>query len=52
MSAQKSRAAKRLRDIYIANKIDQLEKENAMLKVMLANFMMQRQQQQQSAFHW
>lgn len=52
MSAQKSRAAKRLRDIYIANKIDQLEKENAMLKVMLANFMMQRQQQLQSAFHW
>ena len=41
MSAQTSRAAKRLRDIYIANKIDQLEKENALLKVMLANFMMQ-----------
>lgn len=52
MSAQKWRAAKRAKDTYIANKIDQLEKENAMLKVMLANVMMEQQQQQQSVFPW
>ena len=46
ISAKKSRAAKRARDIFIANKIDQLEKENSMLKVMLTNIMMQQQQQQ------
>lgn len=47
MSAKKSREAKRLKDLSIARKIDELEKENAMLKMMLANLMVQQEQQQQ-----
>ena len=46
ISAKKSRAAKRVKDMYIADKIEQLEKENSVLKVMLANVMTQLQQQQ------
>ena len=58
ISAKKSRAAKRVKDMHIADKIEQLEKENSVLKVMLANVMMQLQQQQKqqhqqpSAFQW
>ena len=58
ISAKKSRAAKRIKDMYIADKIEQLEKENSVLKVMLSNVMMQLQQhqkqqyQQPSAFQW
>ena len=54
ISAKKSRQAKRARDILIAHKIDKLEKENAMLKMMLANIMVQQQQQQQQnhRFQW
>lgn len=55
MSAKKSREAKRLKDLSIARKIDELEKENAMLKMMLANVMVQQQQQQQrsnNVFLW
>ena len=51
ISAKKSREAKRARDILISHKIDQLEKENAMLKMMLANVMIQQQQQQQQQNH-
>ena len=46
ISAKKSREAKRLKDLSVARKIDELEKENAMLKMMLANLMLQQQQQQ------
>lgn len=47
MSAKKSREAKRAKDILIARKIDELEKENAMLKMMLTNLMLQQPQQMQ-----
>lgn len=54
VSARKSRQAKRDKDRLIARKIDELEKENAMLKMMLANFMVKQQQQQQQerTFLW
>ena len=52
ISAKKSREAKRARDILILHKIDQLEKENATLKMMLANVMIQQQQQQQQNHHF
>lgn len=47
MSAKKSREAKRAKDLLIARKIDELEKENAMLKMKLRDFMLQQQQQMQ-----
>ena len=45
MSAKKSREAKRAKDLLIARKIDELEKENATLKMMLRNLTLQRPQQ-------
>lgn len=54
MSAKKSREAKRAKDLLIATKIDELEKENAMLKMMLADLMVQQRhhhQQQQQQQH-
>ena len=44
MSAKKSREAKRAKDLSIARKIDELEKENASLKMMLRNVMLQQPQ--------
>ena len=45
MSAKKSREAKRARDLLIAKKIDELEKENAALKMLLRNSTLQQPQQ-------
>lgn len=47
MSAKKSREAKRAKDLLIARKIEELEKENATLKMMLRNLMLQQPQQMQ-----
>lgn len=44
MSAKKSREAKRAKDLLIARKIDELEKENAALKMLLRNLMLQQPQ--------
>ena len=52
MSARKSRQAKRDKDRLVARKMEELEKENAMLKMMLANFMVQHQRQQQRSLPW
>ena len=47
MSAKKSREAKRAKDLLVARKIEELEKENAALKMMLRNLMLQQPQQMQ-----
>ena len=45
ISAKKSREAKRAKDLLVARKIEELEKENAALKMMLRNLMLQQPQQ-------